>query len=68
MHPYPIYAQPINNTSRVPAYQNIEKVGGFCNFLFKLPNIGGSLLGVDVFASFCARKEEKPYNEEALLS
>ena len=27
--------QPINNRSRVPAYQNIEKIVGFCDFLFK---------------------------------
>jgi hypothetical protein len=49
---------PIKKQSVVPRYQNIEKVGGFCNFLFKLPNIGGSLLGVDVsFRSFLCAKE-----------
>ena len=27
--------QLINNSSRVPAYQNLEKIVGFCDFLFK---------------------------------
>ena len=27
--------QPIENSSRVPAYQNIEKFDGLCKFLFK---------------------------------
>jgi len=31
----------ISNISRVPAYQNLKKIGGFCDFLFKsLPTIG----------------------------
>lgn len=27
--------QPINNTSRVPAYRNSQEVVGFCDFLVK---------------------------------
>ena len=46
----------INNISRVPAYQNLKKIGGFCDFLFKsLPTIGEDL-GV-VRSPFLTAKE-----------
>ena len=47
-------------SSRVPAYQNAQKIGGFCNLLFKSLNIGRGLERVDVsFSSFlCAREKE----------
>ena len=31
----PLRAQPINNSSRVPRYQNSQEVVGLCNFLVK---------------------------------
>ncbi len=34
-------------SSRVPRYQNDQKIGGFCNLLFKPPHIGGGLEEVD---------------------
>ena len=40
--------QPINNPSRVPAYQNSRKAGGFCSFSVKPSNIGEGLVRVDV--------------------
>jgi hypothetical protein len=27
--------QPKNNSSRVPAYQNIKIIGGYCDYFFK---------------------------------
>ena len=51
-----VTAQPIKNSSRVPRYQILKKISGFCDFLFKsLPTIGEDL-GV-VRSPFLTAKE-----------
>ncbi len=50
--------QPINNPSRVPAYQNSRRMSGFCHSSVKPSNIGEGLVRVDVsFRSFLCAKE-----------
>ena len=51
--------QPINNTSRVPAYLRGRKMAVSAFSCVEPSNIGEGRDGVDVFASFCARKEEE---------
>jgi hypothetical protein len=47
-------------TSRVPRYQNGEKLSGTAIFRVKSPHIGGDLERVDVsFASFLCAKEKE---------
>ena len=47
----------IKMSSRVPRYQNVQKIGGFCNLLFKSSHIGEDLEGVDVsWFVLCARE------------
>ena len=52
--------QPIKKISRVPRYQNGEKLSGTAIFRVKSPHIGGDLERVDVsFSSFlCAREKD----------
>ncbi len=40
--------QPIKKHRVVPRYQNLEKIVGFCDFLFKPSHIGEGLVRVDV--------------------
>ena len=40
-------SKPIKNQRVVPRYQNTQKIGGFCNLLFKSSHIGEDLDGVD---------------------
>ena len=52
--------QPRKKISRVPRYQNGEKLSGTAIFRVKSPHIGGDLERVDVsFSSFlCAREKD----------
>ena len=65
-------AQPIKISSRVPAYQNLEKIVGFCDFLFKPSHIGAlelcslvtigtqeGLVGVDVSLLLSLRQRKE---------
>ena len=60
--------QPIKKISRVPRYQNGEKLSGTAIFRVKSPHIGGDLERVDVsFSSFlCAREKDNTQQGLAL--
>ena len=56
----------IKNPSRVPAYHQVLKVGGFCNFQVKSSHIGEGLVRVDVSSFFLCAREEQMLAELAL--
>ena len=48
----------IRNVLCQQVYRSLKIIGGYCDYFFKPPNIGGGLEGVDVFLLLFLRQKK----------